>query len=479
MIIKKHNIVRKIWFFPFWKWLALILLILCLSCFLFKCCINQNATVSESGISSDPNLIALDNLAIPDQVRSRPRIDTSKIIIDPDDPVGRKVVSDIINIYLQDSADIQVFARKLAEEHPSDRFEVTYYAEEYKRLQLRVEMDRKEFIFNELKTNYASEVKYVIDEWVLNNAELPSDPGYQNESAYWFYNMIGLSEAWDSFGLGSSSIVVAVIDDSFDLDHVEFTNQIVDQWNVFNYSDQLYANNYSLIHGTHVAGTIGANADNGQGICGVAPNCKIMPIQISDETGIITTSSLLDGIFYALLQNADVINMSIALSMLDLDLILSPEEQELLIANYGLDEAKMWNEVYAIAEKEHTTIVQAAGNDGVLAAIDPMKRSDNTLVVGSTNSNGNVSDFSNIGSRVDVFAPGEAILSSVPGNQFDTLTGTSMASPIVAGCIALIKSKIPDISINEIHQLIRRTGKRIEGERGRLIRINKILEELS
>lgn len=478
MSIKKYVVEKKIWFFSWWKWLFFGLMLFFLLCLFLKCCtVKTSATnVVDSSVDSVVE-VPFKSERLPDQPNRLLKIDTNKIIIYPDDPIQREIVSDLINVYLFDTINISVFVDQLIKEHPQKKIEVTYYAEEYKRIQLRInESDRNSYI-SLLKNDYPDAVKFVVDEWIIRTSNLaPNDPGYKNENDFWFYEMIGVLSAWEK-GIGDSAIIVAVIDDSFDLNHKELKGQSLKAWNVFEYSDHVYSNGRDMIHGTHVAGLVAGNVNNGFGMSGVAPGCKIMPIQISDASGVITTSSLLDGIFYALKNEVKVINLSIALSLNALS-GSSYEDQVKLSRGFLLDEAKMWNEVYNIAEKEGVTIVQAAGNNSVIASIDPMKRSKSTIVVGSVSPTGQVSSFSNVGENVFVYAPGEKILSALPNNNLGPLDGTSMASPIIAGCVALIKSKVPNITTEEIKSLIKQTGKTVPGQSGILIQINKILEKV-
>jgi len=123
-------------------------------------------------------------------------------------------------------------------------------------------------------------------------------------------------------------------------------------------------------------------------------------------------------------------------------------------------------------------IVQAAGNDAILAEVDPMKRSENSLIVGAVRKNKELTDFSNIGGYVNVFAPGDEIYSSVPNDTFAFYPGTSMACPIVSGCVGLLKSLKPEISNKDVVQLIKETGESVDGQSGVLIRIDKILESI-
>lgn len=413
-------------------------------------------------------------IVFPDNPNHLTPIDTSQIIELPDDALKRKIVGNLLNIYLHKDVNIQAYSQKLIESYPNDSIEVVYYAEEYKRVQISLQQTRRDFFKDELKKN-TNEVKFVCYESVLSNTDLKgSDVGFSNPDYTWFYEQIGLFNAWEE-GKGSKDVVVAVIDDSFDSNHPELANQFAKPWNVFEYSNILLTYGGKLIHGTHVAGTVAGNINNGVGISGVAPLCKIMPIQIADEGGRMTTTSILDGIFYALKNGADVINLSLGLNIPE---NLTEQEQIDLIESGYLDEAEMWDEVYNIASEEGVVIVQASGNSNVLAKIDPMKRSAISLVVGASNRSSNKASFSNYGPNVDVYAPGVDIYSSTPNASFQLMDGTSMASPIVAGCIALIKSKNQDLTVNEIKQLIESTGTPISNQNGKLIQIDKILSKI-
>jgi subtilisin family serine protease len=455
MTEQKHKIKLRFWFYSWLKWLALALFILLLCCILFKCC-------TPFG---DDRVSRYDDIRYewyPDHPNRPAPIDTSMVRVHPDDPLRREVITDLINAYLQDSTDLKDFAANFVREFPADSIRVTYFAEEYQRVQFRVPPERRDSLSQALKKK-VDEVKFVLDEWIIRNsmASIPSDPGFNDDDKKWFYDDIGLFNAWDS-GYGSEDIIVAVLDDSFDPNHKELKGRIALPWNVVAYSDELNTAQDGY-HGTHVAGTVAGSAENNFGISGVAPSCKIMPIQIGDAQGNISITAILDGIFYALKNDADVINLSLGQD---------------LSKTSNVEEAEMWEEIYRIAEEENVTIVQAAGNFGVLAGIDPMKRSQNTVVVGAVGRDKTLADFSNIGEFVKIFAPGVDIYSSLPDNKFGVLDGTSMASPIVAGCVALIKSSHPEITNEELMKLILETGDEVDGDSGILIRVDKILAKL-
>lgn len=483
MGLLKHKIKRKVWFFGWWKWIALFLFLMLLLCMLLKCCntpiLRDNGT--QTSIPNDngryDNGDALLGL-MPNRPNLLSPIDTNDIFLIPDDPLGRKGLNNLVNVYLNDTTNIEAFALKVRQSFLEDTVQVSYFAEEYKRVQFKVDPTKRIRLKSFLKEDF-EEVKFVVDEWIVQSLSSidQNDPGFLEKDQSWFYEMIGIFDAWN-ITMGDSSVKIAVIDDSFDPNHIELQNRLTNPWNVFNYSDRVYSDGEKMIHGTHVAGTVAGNVDNGFGISGVAPHCMIIPIQISDRSGIISISSILDGIFYALKNHADVINLSLALSLRQVTGQLTKIEQDELSSNVLVDEAKMWDEVYRIANEEGTVIVQAAGNDAVLAALDPMKRSRNTIVVGAIDRKGAISNFSNTGIAVTVYAPGVEIYSALPKNEIGPLDGTSMASPIIAGCIGLIKSVKRDISYEEVIRLIESSGTDLDGESGVVMRIDKLLKDL-
>jgi subtilisin family serine protease len=169
-----------------------------------------------------------------------------------------------------------------------------------------------------------------------------------------------------------------------------------------------------------IAGARGVN-DQATGGGGVAPNVKIMPIKAAGKNGGFRASNIAEGIRYAADHGAKVINMSLG----------GP-----LWMPYLQDAIKY-------AEDKGVVVVAAMGNSGKDKAAYPA-RFDDVLAVASEGESGKRSKFSNYGDRVDVSAPGEHILSSVPGGGYGDKSGTSMASPYVAGAVALVVAEHPD-----------------------------------
>ena len=205
-------------------------------------------------------------------------------------------------------------------------------------------------------------------------------------------------------------------------------------------------------HGTHVAGIIAAKRGNGKGIEGVANNVEIMSIR-AVPNGDEYDKDIALGIRYAVDNGARIINGSFGKGF-------SPN------ADWVYDAIK-----YA-AEKD-VLFVHAAGNDGV-DLDDPAKGnfpndvkngadiSDNVITIGALSSDYGsemLASFSNYGKiNVDVFAPGDAIYSAMPGNNYEFQGGTSMAAPAVAGVAALIRSQYPKLTAPQVKHILMESG---------------------
>ena len=125
---------------------------------------------------------------------------------------------------------------------------------------------------------------------------------------------------------GSPDIVIAIVDDGIDTEHPIFSGKLCNAYNVFTQNRDLSC---GLGHGTHVAGLAAGNLQFlSDGVGGIAPNCKIMPIQVFDN-GMCTFSSLASGIMYAIHNGANVVNVSIGPSFNGLDQLPLEEQQEI------------------------------------------------------------------------------------------------------------------------------------------------------
>lgn len=455
------EINKKIWFSPWLKWIALMLAILVFFCAGIKCCSASQSNTPESNLWNEIEA-------------GRRKHTAPQVLVErQDDVLKRMAVDGLLNVYLEDTTNVKSFYRRLASKYDEDSISVVYYAEEYQRIQLLFESHRLLFFQEHLKTDWPS-VKYAIPEWIFKSSSKFNDPYFKDEDLCWFYEEIGLADAW-KLSLGSSDVRIAVIDDGFDLTHPELKNKAIKTWNIPEYSDSIYSIESTISHGTHVASTALGAVGNYVGLGGVAPNASLIAIQLQSEEAYITLSALVDGIFYAIKNDADIINLSIESELGQLaETPLTYKDQLLLMNNYLKDEAVMWDEIFKIASEENVYVVQAAGNSGLLAGVDPMKRSDHSIVVGSISKEFKISTFSNFGQCVDIFAPGEGIFSAMPGGDIGPMDGTSMSSPIVAGSIALALSINQNLRLSDLKEKMIASGLPIIGG-SRVIQIDKFL----
>jgi subtilisin family serine protease len=305
-----------------------------------------------------------------------------------------------------------------------------------------------------------------------------------NKIQSWHLDAIGAPLAWD-ITTGKKEIVVAIIDDGFDLNHKDLQNNIFKPYNVLTKSKNVYGRVNIQEHGTHVSGLAIGKADNNFGIVGIAPGCSFMPVQISDGSEYMSSTAIIDGVLYAIKNGADVINMSLGMEIPAFFKGRPDSFMENWARTKNKDIEAFWNEVFLYAKKENVTFVLAAGNGtvgehiAVMIGYDPMNRSNNVINVSAVDQKNNRTSFSNYGKLSHVSAPGIDIYSSTPGNNFKFFPGTSMAAPIVTGAIALMKSIKPDLSTAQIKDILRKTGKQSSDIRiGPTIQINKALEEV-
>jgi len=405
-------------------------------------------------------------------------IDTSKIVEDPDSV--RLIISDkLIVTLIGRNKNIKLFAKRFKEEYPSDGYSITYYPKDsiLHRIEITIPSDRREKIKKELKSKMKDFDLLIMHEGLYKNKKIPNDPAFNNINKSWFLNTIKAEQAWD-YTEGDPNLIVAIIDDGFDLSSIEFKGKIYKPWNAV--SGTRYVNTGSSSkHGTHVASIALANSNNSFGLSGVAPKCKFMPVQVGDYWGRMSTLAIVDGLIYAIDHGAKVINMSLGMQVSSQFAYYSIDYQRRIINSVFKDEEEFWSQLFAYAYKRNVIIILAGGNDNVLCGIDPMQRSKKTIKVSATDQNNKKANFSNYGSYTTISAPGVNIYSSIPFGRFEYMDGTSMAAPMVTGAVALIKSANPSLSFNQIADLLQSTGLNVNnGIRniGKIIQLDKALE---
>ena len=399
-------------------------------------------------------------------------------------------------------------------------------------------IDNKKF----KKTTKIPNDKYLKRQWYLFNTGISAffENSTDYAQAYYVFNDsfapevngiipntdIFAPEAWN-IQHDAKDVVVAVVDQGVDIDHPDLKNNIwinpgeipgdgedndnngfkddVNGWS-FNYGGKQGINDPrpftpNHAHGTHVAGTIGAEGNNKMGISGVAWKTQIMPVNIGTNN-VNGLAQVEKGIQYAVENDADIINLSLGTS-----LKISPAyvmqymtSQGLLmddtpssIRETGLSE---FIDVAQQALENDVLLVIAAGNDGRYSTkvnswqqvnnlddsfhIETFLSSflDNAITVSSTDAMSNLSPYTNTGFTADISAPGGnnsgndylAILSTLPkgitapnysskfvdnyNGTYGYADGTSMATPVVSGSAALIKAVNPKLNASEIRQVI-------------------------
>lgn len=265
---------------------------------------------------------------------------------------------------------------------------------------------------------------------------VPGDPLYPDQ---WMFPVMQAPAAWDVTH-GNPSVVVAIVDNGTDWGHPDIDyniwsnpgeiagNGVDDDGNGFTddargWDFQDDDNNpepelapgesYVDYHGTHTAGLVGALMNNGRGVVGIAPSCKVMPVRTGTGGNIYYG---IEGILYASHNGADVISLSWG----------GP-------GSYSLEQ-----DIITDAMLQGSMIVAAAGNEG---SSDPHYPAayDGVMAVASTDPDDGISSFSNYGTWISVSAPGQVMLSLFP-DGYGLAYGTSMSTPLVAGIAALVKS---------------------------------------
>jgi len=233
--------------------------------------------------------------------------------------------------------------------------------------------------------------------------------------------------------------------------------------NLYDITDKFYGNNNVIgnkdleKHGTHVAGIVAASRNNNKGAKGVANSAKIMTVRVVPD-GDEHDKDVALGIRYAVDNGAKIINTSFGKRY-------SPNKEWVFDA-------------IAYAAKKDVLIVNAAGNDGKDIDIRETYPNDskdlktefvdNVITVGASSLHYNeelVASFSNYGKiNVDIFAPGVDIYSTVPKNEYEPLSGTSMAAPSTSGVAALIRAYYPNLTAKEVKYILMNSGVKVDFE---------------
>ena len=293
----------------------------------------------------------------------------------------------------------------------------------------------------------------------------PNDPNYDEQ---WNLRLINMPEAW-RIEQGNSEVTVAVVDGGIDTRHPEFRSQFwqnggeipgngidddangyIDDINGWDFSDAptlpgsgdwTVRDNEpedEIGHGTHVSGIIAAAANNGIGIAGIAPRCRLMPLRAGfkyGSGGYLQNDDVAAAIVYAADNGARVVNMSWGDTV----------------------NAFIIEDAIAYAYARGCVLIAAAGNAASPGSWYPAGL-ETVISVAALSKEKHLSSISNFGSTIDIAAPGEEILSTDLKGGYLHLSGTSMAAPHVSGVAALVVSANPNYTNTEVQDMLSTTA---------------------
>jgi|GEM_PF-3758816 len=303
-----------------------------------------------------------------------------------------------------------------------------------------------------------------------NQAEsIPNDPRFASQ---WYLAQVGPSiravSAWDNY-TGSGVTIVAIFDTGVDVNHPDLKNRIwgngaeipgdgidndgngiVDDFHGASFNqgnvtgDVLDGDG----HGTAVAGLIGATGNNGVGVAGVNWSATILPLKVI-QAGQALDGDLLQAMDYAAKAGAKIWNLSLG----------------------GGAYSRAMSDAFDAASNRGIIVVSAAGNNSQNNDINPHFPSsytaENVIAVAATDANDRLARFSNFGiASVDIAAPGTNLLTTLPGGNYGTRQGTSMAAALVSGALSLLWDRSPNASASQVLDALMNHAKSLDSLKG-------------
>ncbi len=392
-----------------------------------------------------------------DRMRSIAAASNDQVVDEIESVGGLAVIDDL------DDADPQFVVHQYASMNDVE------YAEPNYRIQLDDPIEKN----NDISPRSAASV-------FRSDEKVPNDPLFAKQ---WALNNQGAAggtaradidavAAWQTT-TGSSEVVVAVLDSGVELDHEDLKNNIwtrpddlaaysdaelgeLDDLRGFNGVDLNDDPSDDNGHGTHCAGIIGAEGNNGLGITGVNWNVKIMPLKFLGRNGGGTTEDAIAAINYAIERKKDGVNIRV------------------ISASWGSQiYSKALEDTIRAAGDAGILFIAAAGNNGTDNDTGPHYPSNyklpNVVSVAAVDNTDKLASFSNFGVKsVDVAAPGKAVLSTWLGSSYRELSGTSMATPYVSGVAALIAAQEPKVSMADLRSRLLDSADKLDSLKGKV-----------
>lgn len=268
-------------------------------------------------------------------------------------------------------------------------------------------------------------IKFAERDMLLKPELTANDTYYFSE---WHLTTIGAPSAWDISN--GNSITIAIVDTGVEASHPDLAGKLVAGWN---YADNNSDTSDVFGHGTKVAGTAAAITNNGIGVAGVAGGAKIMPIRVTNTSGLGSLSYMASGIVWAADRGARVANLSFE-----------------AVGGYSTTQSAA-----QYMKNKGGLVTTAAGNGGTQQTF---AYSDTNIVVAATDGVDNRASWSNYGDFISLAAPGVSIYTTAPGAGYGAVSGTSFSAPITAGVVALMMAANPTLPAAKIQSLLYSTA---------------------
>lgn len=378
------------------------------------------------------------------------------------DPFEELNISDAKCIFGDDASSISLF---------SDKTEPIIYV-------LDLENPSRENVIDTIeKLKAMPNIEYAEPNYNVYEFSEPNDTYYQNGKQA-VLDLIGAKKLWD-FDIDCSDVAVGVMDSGIQTNHEDLIDNIwVNTGEIVGdgidndgngYIDDIYGWNcgdsngdvsYVDEHGVHVAGIVSAATNNSKGVASVARNAKIASIKIFNSSGKSTLSYIIEGINFAKKNDINIINCSFGGTGWGSSSVNTIKSAMAAVPD-----------MFFVIAAGNTTSASEANNDKVAVYPSQLTKDlDNVISVANTTSSDELSSTSHYGATsVDIAAPGTVIYSTIPTSSYGTMSGTSMATPMVASAVAVMRAVNPNISAKEIKETLCSSSDKLSALTGKVI----------